>query len=180
MQEAGRGRQRGQQLPGLRAGASSWPQPQIQSATSPSPPCPTQRLPGTEARPPGNLQGLPLSFRTHRERARGAALWPHLGTARPRLLPAPPRGGRSPNPASFLPPGLTRVWVPRAHSPHRPRPRHSQGHRRAAGSVGSGSAPCRPRRSRWCKRPPPSSPRRPPPGPGARTTGRKLRGQEAG
>lgn len=44
MQEAGRGRQRGQQLPGFRAGASSWPQPQTRSDTPPSGRNPTQSL----------------------------------------------------------------------------------------------------------------------------------------
>lgn len=45
MQEAGRGRQRGQQLPGFRAGASSWPQPQTRSDTPPSARSPTQSPP---------------------------------------------------------------------------------------------------------------------------------------
>lgn len=70
--------------------------------------------------------------------------------------------------------------VPRAHLPHRPRPRHSRGHRRAAGSAGSGSARCRPRKSNWCKHPRPTAPQRPLPGPGAHTTGQGLREQESG
>lgn len=45
MQEAGRGRQWGQQLPGFRAGALSWPQPQTRSDTPPSGRSPTQSLP---------------------------------------------------------------------------------------------------------------------------------------
>ena len=46
MQEAGRGRQRGQQLPGLRAGASSWPPPRTRSDTPRSRPGPALSLPG--------------------------------------------------------------------------------------------------------------------------------------
>lgn len=70
--------------------------------------------------------------------------------------------------------------VPRAHLPHRPRPRHSRGHRRAAGSAGSGSARCQPRKSNWCKHPRPTAPQRPLPGPGVYTTGQGLREQESG
>lgn len=58
MQEAGRGRQRGQQLPGFRAGASFWPPPQTWSDTRQSPRSPKQRL--TEDQ--GAL-GLPNSLR---------------------------------------------------------------------------------------------------------------------
>jgi hypothetical protein len=51
---------------------------------------------------------------------------------------------------------------------------------RAAGIAGSGSARCRPRRSSWCRYPPSSAPRRLPGGPGAHTTGWRLRRQETG
>lgn len=175
MQEAGRGRQRGQQLPGLRAGASSWPQPQISS--DPLGGAPRRPSPGTE-----DPSGISPA---HRERAQGTALWPRLelhrcGVLRPHphphsLPPAPrplPKLCRLPPAGSYQEGGATCPLTPP------PETRHSRGHRRAAGSAGSRSARCLPRRSKWCKRPRPSAPRRPPPGPRARTTGRGLRGQE--
>lgn len=130
---------------------------------------------------PGSLRGLGLRPPGSPRAGSGHPLVATPGTARPRV-PPPHRAAAATLalPPSFLPPRLPRTAVPRAHSPHRPGPRHSRGHRRAAGSAGSGSAPCRPRRSRWCKRPRPSAPRRPPPCPGAHTTGRGLRRQERG
>ena len=83
-----------------------------------------------------------------------------------------------PGEPGLLLPRCSRWAVPRAHPSHRPRLWHSRAHRRAAGSAGCGSARCLPRRSSWCRRPRPSALRRPPAGPGARTTGRGLRGRE--
>ena len=80
------------------------------------------------------------------------------------------------SPASSFP-GAPRGAVPSGHPSHLFRQRHSRARRRAAGSAGSGSSRRRLRRSNWCRRPRPSAPRRPPAGPGARTTGRGLRGQ---
>lgn len=94
---------------------------------------------------------------------------------------APPRGyfgncTTRASPASFFP-GAPRGAVPSGHPSHRLRQQHSRARRRAAGSAGSGSSRRRLRRSSWYRRPRPSAPRRPPAGPGARTTGRGLRGQ---
>lgn len=163
MQEAGRGRQRGQQLPGLRAGASSWPQPQTPSAMSPSPPCPRRAALRTHDRPGLTTNGV---------RA------PSRGRIRNCAAPGPRRLCGGCQALAARPPGCTRMAVPRAHSAHHPKPRHSRGHRRAAGRAGSGRSRCQPRRSSWCRRPRPSAPQRPPPGPGARTTGQGLRGHE--
>lgn len=134
----------------------------------------TVRHAAVPAEPHAETHRGPRSARAPRLRARGLRAPPRglSGNCRPLV---PPLRDSGPSPGSSFPPRGIRVAVPRAHSPHCPRPRHSQAHRRAASSAASGSARCRPRRSKWCRRPRSSVPRRPSVGPGACTTGWGLR-----
>lgn len=115
MQEAGRGRQRGQQLPGLRAGASSWPQPRPWSDTSRSPPCPTQ-IPWDRGSPGVSRDS---SFAPGSARAgSGHLLVAAPGAAQPRVPVRSPRGRHYPRPASSR--RVPRTALPRAPAPTAP------------------------------------------------------------
>lgn len=164
MQEAGRGRQWGQQLPGFRAGASSWPPPQsLSDKQAAFPAAPKAEPPGGE-RIAQESPGLPGSLLA----GAGRHLVATLGTAGP--------GQAQPPLLQLTERAMPPCLLP--SDPTRPRPRHSPDCRRAEGSAGCGSARCRPRRNSWCRHPRPSALQRPPAGPGASRTGRGLRGQE--
>lgn len=167
MQEAGRGRQRGQQLPGLRAGASSWPQPQTPSD------------PGSSSPRSGRPPHRPASLTSAPGLTASGLRAPPGGHSRNSTFP-PTR--RLPDPVKTQPPSLhpcrPRMAVPGATLPPLPQPQHSPGHKKAVDSAGSGSAQCQPRKSSWCRCPLPSAPRQPPDGPGGHTTGWELKGQE--
>lgn len=106
MQEAGRGRQRGQQLPGFRAGAWAWPPPGTRSDARPPGGSPTQSL--TEG--PGAL-GLPDS--------RGLGAPPRGRSGNCRAL-VPHRSSTTAQARFLFPPGCTRAAVLGVHSPHVP------------------------------------------------------------